>query len=181
MPYLSIIVPAAIVVVSLSFFFFLLTACYKKCPPNKAMVITGPTGTSTVIGKARIVIPVIQRVDYMSLENIQVDFTSRDEIPTKDAINIVVDAVANMSIDQETDILRVASSKFLGYSIEDIQRVVTPILEGNIREIISQTSLKDLIQGDKKTFAERVVENVSPNLRDMGLRLTTFNIQHSKL
>lgn len=159
---------------------FILTACYKKCPPNKAMVITGPTGTSTVIGKAKIVIPVIQRVDYMSLENIQVDFTSRDEIPTKDAINIMVDAVANMSIDQEPEVLKIASSKFLGYSTADIQAVVTPILEGNIREIISQTSLKELIQGDKKVFAERVVENVSPNLRDMGLRLTTFNIQNYK-
>ena len=159
---------------------FILTACYKKCPPNKAMVITGPTGTSTVIGKAKIVIPVIQRVDYMSLENIQVDFTSRDEIPTKDAINIMVDAVANMSIDQEPEVLKIASSKFLGYTTADIQSVVTPILEGNIREIISQTSLKELIQGDKKVFAERVVENVSPNLRDMGLKLTTFNIQNYK-
>lgn len=172
------IVIAAVAVVLL--IIFILTACYKKCPPNKAMVITGPTGTSTVIGKAKIVIPVIQRVDYMSLENIQVDFTSRDEIPTKDAINIMVDAVANMSIDQEPEVLKIASSKFLGYSTADIQAVVTPILEGNIREIISQTSLKELIQGDKKVFAERVVENVSPNLRDMGLRLTTFNIQNYK-
>ena len=86
---------------------FIFTVCYKKCPPNKAMVITGPTGTSTVIGKAKIVIPFIQRVDYMSLENIQVDFTSRDEIPTKDAINILVDAVANMSIDQDPEVLKV--------------------------------------------------------------------------
>lgn len=158
----------------------LFSMCYKKCPPNKAMVITGPTGTSTVIGKARIVIPFIQRVDYMSLENIQVDFTSRDEIPTRDAINVLVDAVANMAIDQNPDILKIASSKFLGYRTSDIQAIVTPILEGNIREIISQTTLKDLIQGDKKEFAEKVMDNVAPNLRDMGLKLTTFNIQNFK-
>ena len=154
--------------------------CYRKCPPNKAMVITGPTGTSTVIGKAKFIIPFVQRVDYMSLENIQVDFTSRDEIPTRDAINILVDAVANMSIDQDPEVLKVASSKFLGYDIRDIQQIVVPVLEGNIREIISQTTLKDLIQGDKKEFAEKVAENVAPNLRDMGLKLTTFNIQNFK-
>lgn len=175
------ILPIAIpVMIGIIFLIILFTVCYKKCPPNQAMVITGPMGTSTVIGKAKIVIPFIQRVDYMSLENIQVDFTSKDEIPTKDAINILVDAVANMSIDQDPDVLKVASSKFLGYKIEDIQTIVTPILEGNIREIISQTYLKDLIQGDKKEFSERVVENVSPNLRDMGLKLTTFNIQNFK-
>ncbi len=159
---------------------FIFTACYKKCPPNKAMVVTGPLGASTVIGKARIVIPIIQRVDYMSLENVQIDFTSRSEIPTKDAINILVDAVANMAIGQSPELLKIAASKFLGYTISDIQNVVTPILEGNIREIISQTELKELIQGDKKVFAERVVDNVTPNLADLGLTLTTFNIQNFK-
>ena len=178
MPQIFIVSGIALAVVLVLVFLF--TVCYKKCPPNKAMVITGPSGTSTVIGKAKIVIPVVQRVDYMSLENIQVDFTSRDEIPTKDAINVMVDAVANMAISQEPDVLKVASSKFLGYSIMDIQNIVTPVLEGNIREIISQTTLKELIQGDKKAFAEKVVDNVSPNLRDMGLTLTTFNIQNFK-
>lgn len=154
--------------------------CYKQCPPNKAMVITGHGGTQTVIGKSKFIIPFIHRVDYMSLENIQVDFTSRDEVPTQDAINVMVDAVANMAIDQDPDILKVASSKFLGWSIEHIKEEITPILEGNIREIISQTTLKDLIQGDKKEFAQKVVDNVTPNLRDMGLKLTTFNIQNFK-
>ena len=177
MPIISVV---GIVLVALLFVIILFKFCYKTCPPNKAMVITGPTGSSTVIGKAKLIIPIIQRVDYMSLENIQVDFTSRDEIPTKDAINVLVDAVANMAIDQDPDVLKVASSKFLGYSTRDIQEIVTPILEGNIREIISQTTLKELIQGDKKEFAERVVENVSPNLKDMGLKLTTFNIQNFK-
>ena len=177
MPIISVV---GIVLVALLFVIILFKFCYKTCPPNKAMVITGPTGSSTVIGKAKLIIPIIQRVDYMSLENIQVDFTSRDEIPTKDAINVLVDAVANMAIDQNPDVLKIASSKFLGYSTRDIQEIVTPILEGNIREIISQTTLKELIQGDKKEFAERVVENVSPNLKDMGLKLTTFNIQNFK-
>ena len=176
-PFLSIVV---IVVIAFLLFTILFKFCYKTCPPNKAMVITGPTGASTVIGKAKFIIPLIQRVDYMSLENIQVDFTSRDEMPTRDASNVLVDAVANMAIDQDPEVLKVASSKFLGYSTNDIQEIVTPILEGNIREIISQTTLKDLIQGDKKEFAERVVENVSPNLKDMGLKLTTFNIQNFK-
>ena len=153
---------------------------YKQAPPNIAMVITGPTGSRTVIGKAAIVIPILQRVDYMSLQNIQADFTSRDEIPTKDAINILVDAVANVSISQEPELLKIAASKFLGYSTGDIRQIITPVLEGNIREIISQVTLKDLIQGDKKELAEKVVENVTPNLRDMGLELTTFNIQNFK-
>ena len=157
-----------------------LKVCYKPAPPNIAMVVTGPTKRRTVIGKGAFIIPVIQRVDYMPLKNVQADFTSRDEIPTKDAINVLVDAVANVAISQEPELLKIAASKFLGFSPEDIRMTITPVLEGNIREIISQTTLKELIQGDKKEFAEKVVENVSPNLRDMGLDLTTFNIQNFK-
>ena len=53
----------------------------------------GPFGSKTVTGKAIFVVPFLQRIDYMTLENIQVDFVSKDSIPTQDAINIKVDAV----------------------------------------------------------------------------------------
>lgn len=176
----SILTPVIGVVLIVLVVIFVLKVMYKPAPPNVAMVVTGPTKSRTIIGKGAFVIPIIQRVDYMTLQNIQADFTSRDEIPTKDAINVLVDAVANVAISQDPELLKIAASKFLGYSQEQIRATITPVLEGNIREIISQTTLKELIQGDKKEFAERVVENVSPNLRDMGLDLTTFNIQNFK-
>lgn len=176
-PILLVLIIAAIILLAVV---FVGKVMYKKAPPNVAMVITGPRGNRVAIGKGCFVIPIIQRVDYMSLENIQSDFTSRDEIPTKDAINILVDAVANVSISQNPDRLKVAASKFLGYKPSQIREIITPVFEGNIREIISQTTLKELIQGDKKVFAERIIENVTPNLNDMGLELTTFNIQNFK-
>ena len=114
----------------------------------------------------------------MTLENIQVDFTSRSEIPTKDAIHVLVDAVANMSISTDPKRQAIAASKFAGYTIKQIQDIVIPVLEGNIREIISQTNFEDLIRGDKKAFSELVMENVTPNLADLGIDLTTFNIQN---
>lgn len=177
---LPIIVPIVSVVAIALLVIAIGKSMYKIPLTNEAMVVTGPFGSKTVIGKGCFVIPIIQKCGKMSLENIQADFTSRDEIPTKDAINILVDAVANVSISQEPELLKIASSKFLGYSIRDIREIITPVLEGNIREIISQTTLKELIQGDKKVFAEKVAENVAPNLRDMGLELTTFNIQNFK-
>lgn len=176
----SFLLPVVGVAALVVLIIFVLKVLYKPAPPNIAMVVTGPFGCKTVIGKGTFIIPIIQRIDYMTLKNIQADFTSRDEIPTKDAINVLVDAVANVAISQDPKLLKIAASKFLGYTPEDIRMTITPILEGNIREIISQTTLKELIQGDKKEFAEKVVENVTPNLRDMGLELTTFNIQNFK-
>ncbi len=175
-----IIIGLLIFVAAVGFFLLVSKMMYKKAAPNVAMIVTGPRGCRTVIGKGCFVIPILQRVDYLSLENIQSDFTSRDEIPTRDAINIMVDAVANVSVSQNPELLKIAASKFIGYKPEQIKDIITPVLEGNIREIISQTTLKELIQGDKKAFAEKVIGNVTPNLRDMGLDLTTFNIQNFK-
>lgn len=174
------LLPFILGIVGIFLIIFIVTSLYKKAPPNVAMVITGPGGNKTIIGKGCFVIPFLQRVDYMSLENIQSDFTSRDEIPTRDAINILVDAVANVAISKDPELLKIAASKFLGYNTEKIREIITPILEGNIREIISQTGFDELIRGDKKVFAERIIENVTPNLKDLGLELTTFNIQNFK-
>lgn len=167
------IILAAVIFVTLIF-----KAFWKVAGTNEVLIVSGLGKVKTKTGGGIFVIPVIQKVQKMTLENIQVDFTSRNEIPTKDAINILVDAVANMAISQDPERQKIAASKFAGYSIEKIQEIVTPVLEGNIREIISQTYFEDLIRGDKKEFAERIQENVTPNLADMGIDLTTFNIQN---
>ncbi len=80
----------------------------------------------------------------------------------------------------DNEIMKKAAAKFIGYTTGNIADIVKPVLEGNIREIISQIKLKDLIQGDKKVLAEQIAQNVKPNLEDLGLELTTFNIQNFK-
>ena len=159
--------------------FVVIFKCFwKVAGTNEVLIVSGLGKVKTRTGGGIFVLPILQKTQKMTLENIQVDFTSRQEIPTKDAIHVLVDAVANMSISIDPDRQKIAASKFAGYSTAQIRDIVIPVLEGNIREIISQTMFEDLIRGDKKIFAERIQENVTPNLADMGIDLTTFNIQN---
>ena len=164
---------AAIVIIAIA-----IKSCWKVAGTNEVLIVSGFGKVKTKTGGGIFVIPIIQKVQRMTLENIQVDFTSRNEIPTQDAIHVLVDAVANMAISKEPERQAIAASKFAGYSIQQIRDIVIPVLEGNIREIISQTQFEDLIRGDKKEFAEKIQENVTPNLADLGIDLTTFNIQN---
>ena len=164
---------AAIIVFTIIFKCF-----WKVAGTNEVLIVSGLGKVKTRTGGGIFVLPILQKVQRMTLENIQVDFTSRQEIPTKDAIHVLVDAVANMSISIDPERQHIAASKFAGYTTSQIRDIVIPVLEGNIREIISQTMFEDLIRGDKKIFAERIQENVTPNLADMGIDLTTFNIQN---
>ena len=173
-----IVLTMAVIVAAVIVLVILVKSCWKVAGTNEVLIVSGLGKVKTKTGGGVFVIPLVQKTQLMTLENIQVDFTSKNEIPTKDAIHVLVDAVANMSISQDPVRQKIAASKFAGYTLEQIQAVVVPILEGNIREIISQTYFEDLIRGDKKVFAERVQENVTPNLADMGIDLTTFNIQN---
>ena len=175
---MSLIVPAAGILGAVIVLTILFKACWKVAGTNEVLIVSGLGKVKKKTGGGIFVIPLIQKVQRMTLENIQVDFTSRNEIPTKDAIHVLVDAVANMAISTDPIRQAVAASKFAGYSIDQIRNTVIPVLEGNIREIISQTAFEDLIRGDKKVFAERIQENVTPNLADLGIDLTTFNIQN---
>ena len=169
---------AGIAVVAIIIFVLLVKSCWRIAGTNEVMIVTGLGKTKYVTGGGTFVVPLLQKTQSMTLENIQVDFMSRNEIPTKDAIHLSVDAVANMSISKDPSRMAIAASKFAGYSIRQIQDTVIRVLEGNIREIISQTEFEDLIRGDKKAFSELVMENVTPNLADLGIDLTTFNIQN---
>ena len=160
-------------------FLVIIFKCFwKVAGTNEVLIASGLGKVKTKSGGGMFVLPLLQKTQRMTLENIQVDFTSRNEIPTKDAIHVLVDAVANMAISKDPERQKIAASKFAGYSIEQIQAIVIPVLEGNIREIISQTNFEDLIRGDKKAFSELVMDNVTPNLADLGIDLTTFNIQN---
>ena len=174
-PTLSI---AGLAIAAVILFVIIFKCFWKVAGTNEVLIVSGLGKVKTRTGGGIFVLPILQKTQKMTLENIQVDFTSRQEIPTKDAIHVLVDAVANMSISIDPDRQAIAASKFAGYSTNQIRDIVIPVLEGNIREIISQTMFEDLIRGDKKVFAERIQENVTPNLADMGIDLTTFNIQN---
>ena len=169
---------AGLVLAAIIVFVIIFKCFWKVAGTNEVLIVSGLGKVKTRTGGGIFVLPILQKTQKMTLENIQVDFTSRQEIPTKDAIHVLVDAVANMSISIDPERQAIAASKFAGYTTSQIRDIVIPVLEGNIREIISQTMFEDLIRGDKKVFAERIQENVTPNLADMGIDLTTFNIQN---
>lgn len=175
---MTYLVTGGIVVVAALVLIVLFKAFWRVAGTNEVLIVSGLGKVKTKSGGGIFVLPILQKVQRMTLENIQVDFISKNEIPTQDAIHLSVDAVANMAISQDPERQKVAATKFAGYTTDQIREIVIPVLEGNIREIISQTDFESLIRGDKKKLSELVMDNVTPNLADLGIDLTTFNIQN---
>lgn len=148
---------------------------YIKAPPNEAYLISG-LRKKTVIGKSSVRIPGLERVDKLYLGLITVDVKTGTYVPTNEFVNVKVDSVVTLKIGNQVDMLNLAGQNFLNYKPDEIVDKITDVLEGNIREIIGQMELKDMIQ-DRKEFAKKVQDNVVPDLASMGLELITFNVQ----
>jgi flotillin len=99
---------AGIIVVIVVF----LSVGYVKSPPNTATIISGPGKHPRVlIGKAGFKIPFLERVDRMGIGQIDIDIETEDYIPTKDFINIQVDAIAQVAVDTSPKNIEIAKVK----------------------------------------------------------------------
>ena len=146
----TIIVVAVVVLILL-----LIGVSYVKAPPNTAFIITGPFKQRTLIGRAGFRIPGLERVDKIPLSLIQVDIKTASAVPTKEFINIFVDGVANIKIDSSSEALAKASQIFLQQNLDGIKAIAKEVLEGNMREIIGQMRLEELVH-NRDLFAEKV-------------------------
>ncbi len=168
---LAIIIGVAILLV-----FGLIFVSYVKCPPDMVYLISGlKKEPRVIIGKATLRVPFFERVDKLTLELIQIDVkTSR--VPTSDFINVDVDAVANVRIPKDNDLIQVAARHFLNQNPEYIARNVQQVLEGNMREIIGQMNLKDLVN-NKQLFSTKIQENARDDIKAIGLEIVNLNVQ----
>jgi flotillin len=165
---------ALIVVVVLLVIFFM---GYVKAPPDTAFIISGLRKRRTVIGKATIKIPLLERKDALSLRLIPVEVKTSSPVPTADYINIQIDATVNVKISSQPDMLELAAQNFLNQNTEYIRSVAKEVLEGNIREIVGRMQLREMVS-DRQKFADLVKENASPDLAAMGLDIISFNVQN---
>jgi len=171
---LPIIIPIIVAIVLIALF---VSAGYVKAPPDTALIISGLRKKPKIlIGKAGFKVPFFERVDRLSLKLIPLDIKTGDAVPTADCINIYVDSAVNVKVSPDSESINIAAQNFLNKTIDDIGKIVGEVLEGNIREIICTMRLRELI-GDRKTFVEKVSENVIPYLKRMGIELVSFNVQ----
>ena len=168
---------AAIVIILVLLGVLLFVASYVKVRPDKAVIITGPKGSRVVTGKATIRIPFFQRIDLLPLDLIQVDIRTSSAVPTNEFINIFVDGVANIKIQSDEASIRLAGEIFLTRTLEDVKQIAKEVLEGNMREIIGQMKLRELVQNRDK-FAEQVKLSALADMKKMGLDIINITIQN---
>ena len=169
---ITLIIVVAVIII-LTIFLFM---SYVKCPPDMVYLISGlKKEPRVIIGKAALRVPFFERVDKLTLELIQIDVKT-SKVPTADFINVDVDAVANVRIPNNPELIQVAARHFLNQDSNYIARNVQQVLEGNMREIIGQMNLKELVN-NKQLFSQKIQENAKDDINNIGLEIVNLNVQ----
>ncbi len=172
--------PIIIGVVAAAVLLIFFVASYVKAPPNKAYIISGLRKKKKIlIGRAGLRLPLIERMDKLSLDVMQVDIKTSEAIPTNEFINVTVDGVANIKISSDPVLLEKAAEALLGMDQRQLIFLVTQVLEGNMREIVGSVGLKEMVQ-ERQVVAEKIKENAIPDMMKLGIEIVNFNIQNFK-
>lgn len=166
------------IVLALAAIIVLASMSYVKAPPNQAFLISGPRkDLRIIVGKAGFRVPFIERLDKLYLGAIGVDVKTQSAVPTSDYINVWTDANVNIRVGTNPELMAIAAKNFLNQPANVISDKAKEVLEGNMREIIGQMKLTDMVQ-DRKKFAEKVYENAAPDMAELGLEIVNFNVQN---
>ena len=175
---IALIIKIVVCLVLLALVGILCKASYVKAPPDMAYIISGlHKNPRILVGKAGFKIPFFERLDQLSLGAIQIDVKTGSAVPTAEYINVRVDSTVSVRVNQAPDMITLAAQNFLNVDRDEIARKINDLLEGNIREIVGQMKLTEMVS-DRKAFSEKVQENAVPDLARYGLELITFNVQN---
>src|SRR5918992_3952368 len=182
----DLLVVAAILAVALAVIiaFWLLSRNYIKVPPNVAAVISGrsrklPDGTVVgyrlVRGGATLIVPFLEKVEYLSLNVITVPLATTRAY-TVQGVPVSVKAVANVKIKGDDESLRAASERFLGMRTDEFHQLVFQTLEGHLRAILGTLTVEE-INNDRQSFAQKLTTEAAGDLEKMGIGLDALTIQ----
>ncbi len=159
---------------------FSLFSMYRKVPQDKALVVTGFRGRRVITGGGGIVVPLLERTDIMSLENMQIDIRI-DGALTSQGVGIIADGVAVVKIKSDKESILSAAEQFntskgLDHMLAVISKTTQQVLEGKLREIVSKMTVEEIYK-DRETFASHVQGVAATELQNLGLELKVLTIK----
>lgn len=167
-----------IVVGALLFLMIGILSMWRKVPQDKALVITG-LKKRVITGGGGIVIPMLERTDRISLENMKIEVKT-DGALTEQGVDITADGVAVIKVKSDMESILSAVEQFNtgneNKTIEVIKDTAKDVLEGKLREIISKMTVEEIYK-DREKFASQVQEVAAMDLAEMGLEIKAFTIR----
>jgi flotillin len=161
---------------------------YTKVGPNQVLVISGrqykfadPDGTvrtrgfRIVKGGGTFVMPVVEKIDVLSLELLTIDVQT-PEVYTSKGVPVKVDGVAQIKVKGDDISIATAAEQFLSKGTDEIKSIAMQTLEGHLRAILGTLTVEEIYQ-NRDMFAAKAQEVAAGDMANMGLGIVSFTIR----
>lgn len=182
----QLLLPVLVLVILIAVFIAigLFSRNYIKVPPNLVAVLSGrkrklPDGKTVgyrmVRGGAALRIPLLEKVDYLSLNVFTIPLEIKRAY-TVQGVPVSVKAVANVKIRGDETSLHAAAERFLGMRVDQVQAVIFQTLEGHLRSILGTLTVEE-VNSDRQSFAQKLTSEATVDLEKMGIGVDVLTIQ----
>jgi flotillin len=188
MPALLLPIAGGVVLVLLLVLYIL--SRIKVAGPNEAFIVTGRkgrafatadggtvtdlSGQKVVMGASVFVMPVVQRLQVMSLSSRRIHVEIQGAV-SKQGIRANLQGVAIVKVGGTEDAIRASAQRFLGQQ-DEIEEFTREVLAGALRSIVGRLTIEEIIR-DRAAFASAVAEEAEHSMTNQGLVLDTFQLQ----
>lgn len=155
-------------------------------PPNRAAVLTGrnrqltsgeTVGYRSVIGGRTLRVPIIERVQHISLETFPIEISVTNAF-SKGNIPLNIEAIAAVKIaSQPETVFNNAVERLLDKTEEEIKLMAKDTLMGNLRGVLA-TLTPEEVNEDRLGFARALSEDAGEDLAALGFHLDVLKIQN---
>ena len=161
---------------------FTMASRYKRCPPDRILVIygkinAGSTGLSARCyhGGGAFVWPIIQAHQFLDLTPIPIDIRLEGALSQQN-IRVNTPSTFTVGISTEPGVMSNAAERLLGLSLPQVQELAKDIIFGQMRVAIATMPIEE-INADRDKLIDNISNGVEVELKKVGLRLINVNIQ----
>jgi len=149
---------------------------FKKCPPNKIMVVYGMGQNRIVSHGGAWVLPQLQMHQFLSLEPVALDIPLKGAL-SLEKIRVNVPSVFTYAVGKGEGIKQNAAERLLGLEPHQIDHQAEEIIIGQMRGVLASLTIEQ-INRDREAFITEVQEHCAVELNKLGLVLLNTNVQN---
>ena len=133
---------------------------YKRCPPDRVLVIFGKTGAAKTGASSRcyhgggaFVWPVIQSCEFLDLTPIPIDIRLEGALSQQN-IRVNTPSTFTVGVSTEPGVMQNAAERLLGLSLPQVQELAKDIIFGQMRVVIATMPIEE-INADRDKLIEQ--------------------------
>ena len=149
---------------------------FRRVGPNRALIVYGWGGTHIVTGGGRVVWPLFQSFQELSLELMSFDVAPEQQLYTSQGVAVAVEAVSQIKVKSDPMSIRTAAEQFLTKPPDEREALLRLVMEGHLRGIVGLLKVEEIVK-EPEIVAGRVRDSVSDDLTKMGLEVVSFTIK----